>query len=310
MADFNQPTLSTLYADVMDILKARDVDAISLAESPTNPPTGAMRWNRTDGKFQEWSGAAWVDRLISLAGGGTGASTAAGARTNLGLGSIATQNSNAINITGGTIAGLASLGVSGDTVISGRLDINSAAVNALDVAGGIRAGTGNVDIIGTDGRIPALSSTYFASLTAQGAWSFNTGLTIINNDPYLLLNEPDAVLDEKFWRLISVGGNLVLQPINDAFTIGGVGVTFKRNANVCFEVELGSDAMGSGSPGKILTVGRNTDAVTGPGHLCLVDSGGVPYYLFVTPDGKLRISGTPVNSGTELGFGTIVGTQS
>ncbi len=46
---------------------------------------------------------------LAVADGGTGASTAAGARTNLGLGSLATQNSSNVGITGGTIAGLSAV---------------------------------------------------------------------------------------------------------------------------------------------------------------------------------------------------------
>jgi hypothetical protein len=40
---------------------------------------------------------------LPVASGGTGSSTAGGARTNLGLGTIATQNANSVAITGGTI---------------------------------------------------------------------------------------------------------------------------------------------------------------------------------------------------------------
>lgn len=43
---------------------------------------------------------------ITVAEGGTGSSTAAGARTNLGLGSMATQNANSVAITGGTMSGV------------------------------------------------------------------------------------------------------------------------------------------------------------------------------------------------------------
>jgi hypothetical protein len=47
---------------------------------------------------------------LAVADGGTGASTAAAARTNLGLGSIATQDSDAVSITGGSISGVTMTG--------------------------------------------------------------------------------------------------------------------------------------------------------------------------------------------------------
>ncbi|MGE3278033.1 MAG: hypothetical protein AB7O67_23220 [Vicinamibacterales bacterium] len=44
------------------------------------------------------------------------------------------------------------------------LTVTGTGATAIDVAGGINAGSGNVGIVGTDGRVPAISSTYFASL--------------------------------------------------------------------------------------------------------------------------------------------------
>lgn len=52
-----------------------------------------------------------VDGIVALEHGGTGATTQSDARTNLGLGTVATQNANAISITGGSIAGITDLAI-------------------------------------------------------------------------------------------------------------------------------------------------------------------------------------------------------
>lgn len=93
-ANWNNPILTDTYSNFLDLLKARDVDAATMAEAPTNPPTGYIRWNATLNKFQKWSGAAWVDLVLATAGGGTGATS---------LGTMAAQNATAVAITGGTI---------------------------------------------------------------------------------------------------------------------------------------------------------------------------------------------------------------
>lgn len=59
----------------------------------------------------------------------------------------------------------AALGGSGTGAFATVTTSNTGATS-IDAAGGITAGTGNVGIIGTDGRIPALSTTYLASLSA------------------------------------------------------------------------------------------------------------------------------------------------
>lgn len=153
MADWadTAPDTATAYATVLTNLRDRDKDAAKMfVVAPTNPEENFIRYNRSGDKFQEYLSAVWTDKILALAGGGTGSATAAGARTNLGIGTMGVQNSNAVAITGGSATGLASLGVTG----------------AVDFDGGIQAGSGNVNIIDATGKIPALSSTYLANLSA------------------------------------------------------------------------------------------------------------------------------------------------
>jgi hypothetical protein len=55
--------------------------------------------------------ASNVDGVVQIEHGGTGGTTASSSRTNLGLGSIATQNANNVNITGGAISGITDLAI-------------------------------------------------------------------------------------------------------------------------------------------------------------------------------------------------------
>ncbi len=71
------------------------------------------RWNSDATAIEFVSGAeAFADAtVVPVAKGGTGATTASDARTNLGVGSIATQSSSSVTITGGSISGITDLAV-------------------------------------------------------------------------------------------------------------------------------------------------------------------------------------------------------
>lgn len=114
MADWNNPLITTQYDVFLAEVKERTVDSATMfLNAPSNQPVGSIKLVRAPIKLQEWSGGVWNDRLLDVTGGGTGAASAASARTNLGIGTMGVQNSNAIAVTGGTITGLTQLDLSG-----------------------------------------------------------------------------------------------------------------------------------------------------------------------------------------------------
>ncbi len=110
---------------------------------------------------------------LAVADGGTGASDASGARTNLGLGTMATQNANAVAITGGTLSGVTITGsFSGLTLVESATLATSAAAAGVNLTGNTLGadgtdtdidvnitpkGTGEVNITNVDilsGKVP------------------------------------------------------------------------------------------------------------------------------------------------------------
>lgn len=93
----------------------------------------------------------------------TGTAGITGAAT---VGSLA--SSGAISGTTGTFSG-AVIGASYTT--SGTITTTNTGASSVDIGGGLNAGTGNVGIIDSTGKIPAISSTYFASLSGANLTS-------------------------------------------------------------------------------------------------------------------------------------------
>jgi hypothetical protein len=115
MANWSLPTISSLYVDFLTEVSARlDDSATMFSGGPVNQPVGSIRYQRSTNLLQEWDGAQWVNKIISIAGGGTGADTPGGILANLNLGTMAIQNAVAVNITGGSLTGITGLGMIGD----------------------------------------------------------------------------------------------------------------------------------------------------------------------------------------------------
>ena len=132
---------------VLDQIQGRLTDSATMfRDPPTNPPVGAIRLNRTTSRLEEWDGTNWTTKILSISGGGTGGVDSSQARQNLGIGTLGTQNGNAVAITGGSIIGLTALGLSGHVTFSVHAQYNigtsSARVGRLYVGGGLVAPVG------------------------------------------------------------------------------------------------------------------------------------------------------------------------
>lgn len=62
MADWNSPTLTSLYADMVSMLKDRDLDVAKQFSgvTVTNPQEGMIRWSDSGKFWEKRSGVAWV----------------------------------------------------------------------------------------------------------------------------------------------------------------------------------------------------------------------------------------------------------
>lgn len=165
-------------------MNAKFTDAATLQfGSPINFPLQTIRYNRSINLFQEWLGPAtgWQNKVLSIAGGGTGATTAGDTRANLGLGSMSTQNNNSVNITGGSITGV-SLDITATTGILPLARGGTGASLALGYAGSVLMSNGIQTQYMAGSNITELNASNIASGTISVARLPSTvAYTTVNN---------------------------------------------------------------------------------------------------------------------------------
>ena len=174
------------------------------------------------------SGQEITSGIVPIALGGTGATTATSARATLGLGSIATQNSDNISITGGAITGITDIaiadgGTGASTATGARTNLG------LAIGSDIQAYDSNLDDISelsvADGNIIVGNGTKFVAESGSTARN-SLGLGSI------------AVQESS--NVVITGGKIT--GITDvAVSDGGTGASTTSDARTNLGLEIGSD---------------------------------------------------------------------
>jgi len=203
---------------------------------------------------------------VTIAQGGTNATTASGARTNLGLGSIATQNANAVAITGGNITGITDLAVS------------DGGTGASTLTGYVK-GNGTAALVAV-GTIPYTDITGLGTMSTQNSSNISVTGGSMNN---VALGTPVSVVLTNGTGLPLATGVTGTLPIAN----GGTGQTA---ANPAFNALAPAQ---TGNNGKYLTTdGSNTSwaALVGGGTVTSVNGTGTVSGISLS--GNVTISGS------------------
>ena len=117
MANWDHPTLNSNYTSLLSELKNRDLDVATMFKvAPASPVDGMVRLQRNPIQFQERIGTDWEPLILSPAGGGTGVNTLVAFKDSLSFGTMSSQNSDAVAITGGKITGVSGIGVANESI--------------------------------------------------------------------------------------------------------------------------------------------------------------------------------------------------
>jgi hypothetical protein len=142
--------------------------------------TGADGDNFVVGGNLTVTGTTTLSTDLPIASGGTGASTAADARTNLGLGSIATQSSSSVTITGGSITGITDLAVADGGTGSSTLTANAVLLgNGTSALQTVAPGTSG-NLLTSDGTTWTSSAPPANGIGYGQSWSDVTGSRSLN----------------------------------------------------------------------------------------------------------------------------------